>query len=538
MGAGAAAAVAGGTAFALRGSNSHGRREGNDPKTLNRGNGAEPDSLDPHKALGGNWENNIIGDMFVGLMTEDAVGNPIFGAASAYKASADGRVYRFRIRDHKWSDGVPVSADDFVFSFRRVLDPKTASQYAALLYPIQNAEAVNGGKLSPDRLGVRALDDKTLEIAFDFQVPYIAQLMTNMATFAVPRHVVERHGDKWLRPETAVTNGPYLLKEWVPNDRIQLARNPYFYDAAAVRIENVLYYPTQDYAAALKRFRAGEFDLTNAVPAQEIDWLRANLPNVLHLTPYILSQYVQFNMRRKPFDDVRVRAALSLAIDREIITGRVMRAGEKPAYAYIPPDMPQYPGKAQVAFKAMPMAQRIAKAKDLLKDAGFGPSNPLAFDYNFQNQTDARLTAVALQSMWKEIGAQVRLAPAESQVHYNLLSKQNFTVAWAGWVADYRDAKDYLFIWQSSSRDMNYGQYSNPKFDALVEKSDNERDPAVRARLLEQAEQVLLGDVALAPVYFGVSRNLVSTQVQGWVDNDINVNRTRYLRLDRSRLTA
>jgi oligopeptide transport system substrate-binding protein len=538
VGAGAAAAVAGGTAFALRGSGSHARREGSDPKTLNRGNGAEPDSLDPHKALGGNWENNIIGDMFLGLMTEDAAGNPIFGAAESYHASAGGLTYTFRIRDHKWSDGVPVTADDFVFSFRRVLDPKTASIYAAILYPIRNAHAVNSGKMALDQLGVRAIDRRTLEIAFDFQVPYIAQLLTNLAAFAVPQHAVERYGSKWLRPGTAVTNGPYVLKEWVPNDRIRLSRNPHFYDAAQVRIENVNYYPTQDYAAALKRFRAGEFDLTNAVPAQEIDWLRANLPTVLHLTPYILTQYIQFNFKRKPFDDVRVRAALSLAIDREIITGRVMRAGEKPAYAYVPPDMPQYPARAHLPFKPMPMAQRILRAKELLKDAGFGPDNPLSFDYNFQNQTDARLTAVALQSMWKEIGVQVRLAPAESQVHYNLLSKQAFTVAWAGWVADYRDAKDYLFIWQSTSRDMNYGQYSNPKFDALVAKSDDERNAAARARLLVQAEQLLLDDVAMAPVYFGVSRNLVSTQVKGWIDNDINVNRSRYLSLDRSRLSA
>lgn len=535
IGGGATMALAGGAAFALRDSGVHHPMVSS--KTLNRGNGAEPDSLDPHKAQGA-WEMNIIGDMFMGLMTEDAAGNPIPGAAESYRASADGLTYTFRLRDHVWSDGAAVTAHDFVFAFRRVLDPKTAAQYASILYPVRNAERVNAGKLPVDQVGIRALDDRTLVISFEFQVPYIAELLTHIAAYAVPRHVVERHGEAWLRPENIATNGPYILAEWIPNDHIRLRKNPYFYDAKNVRIENVVYYPTQDYGAALKRFRAGEFDLTNNVPSQEIDWLRSNLPSVLRISPFILSQYVQFNLLRKPFDDVRVRTALSLGIDREIIASRVMRAGERPAYAYIPPHLPRYPGKAQVPFRGMPMAQRVAKAKALLKAAGFGPGNALSFEYSFQNQTDARLVAVALQAMWKDIGVETRLAPAESQVHYNSMRRQNYTVAWSGWIADYRDAKNYLFIWQTSGGDMNVGKYSNPNFDSLVARSDSERDPVIRARMLQDAEQMLLDDAALAPVYFGVSRALVSPQVKGWIGNDVNVNHSRYLWLDRKQPIA
>src|ERR1700734_1212230 len=210
IGAGTAVVVAGGTSFALRGGPQT-RHTVVDSKTLNRGNRAEPDSLDPHKA-DGNWEYNIIADMFTGLITEDAAGNPMPGAALGYSVSPDGFVYTFKLREHKWSDGVAVTAHDYVFSFRRILDPKTAAQYAAILYPIRNAEAVASGKLPPDQVGVRAIDDHTLEITFHIQVPYIAQLLTHFTTFAVPQHVVEKYGDAWIQPGNAVSNGPYVLQ--------------------------------------------------------------------------------------------------------------------------------------------------------------------------------------------------------------------------------------------------------------------------------------------------------------------------------------
>ncbi len=247
---------------------------------------------------------------------------------------------------------------------------------------------------------------------------------------------------------------------------------------------------------------------------------------------------MQFNLTRKPFGDVRVRKALSLAIDREIIAGRVMRAGEKPAYAFVPPNMPGYPGKPKADFAGMPMGARLAQARALLKAAGFGPGNPLAFDYNFQNQTDAKLVAVALQAMWNDVGCNVSLAPSEIQVHYNLLRKQEFAAAWAGWSADYRDAKNYLMLWETSANDLNFGRYSSPKYDALMAQSDAERDPDVRARFLESAEQTALDDVAFAPVYFDVSRNLVSAAVKGWIPNPVNMNRSRFISLDRTQTSV
>jgi oligopeptide transport system substrate-binding protein len=537
--AGGAVAVVGLGAFALKGGTGPSLiLSSGDGKTLSRGNGAEPDTLDPHKAQG-QWEYNIVGDMFVGLMTEDAAGNPMFGAATSYTASPDGLTYTFKLRDHTWSDGVKVTAQDYVYSFRRIGDPKFAAQYVSILYPVKNMQAAAEGKVSVDQIGVRAVDDRTLEIQFHFQVPYLAQLLTHFTTFAVPRHVVQKYGDAWVRPENIVTNGPYVLKQWVPNDHIELVRNPRFYDHGNVKIERVLYYPTQDTEAALKRFRNGELDLiTDGLPPQKIDWLKANLGRELRLSPFILSQYVQFNFHRKPFDDVRVRKALALAIDREILCSRVQRAGEQPAYALIPPGMGDYPGQARVDFRGSPMAARIAEAKALLAEAGYGPNNPLAFDYSMIMTTEIKLVSVALQEMWKQAGVSARLAPSETQVHYASLRRHDFDVAWSGWVADYRDPKNYLFLFQSSTTDMNYGLYANPKFDALVAQSDDMRDAKTRGQVLQEAEQTLLDDAAIAPVYFGVTRDLVSPQVEGWISNNINTNRTRFLKLDRGVTTV
>jgi oligopeptide transport system substrate-binding protein len=532
MGAATTAAVVGGAAFALRGQGA-GHHAIFDNKTLNRGNGAEPDSLDPHKAQG-NWEGNIIGDMFIGLMTEDIASNPIPGTATSYSASPDGLVYTFTLRDHFWSDGKPVTAHDYVFSLRRIMDPKTAGQYATILYAIKNAEAVNGGRLPLSALGARAIDDKTLEISFNVEVPYIAQLLTHFSSFAVPQHVVEKHGDRWLDPANIVVNGPYILKEWIASDHVLLVKNPHFYDAKNVIIEKVYYYPTPDYSAALKRFRAGELDTNNAVPSQEIDWVRTNLPHSLRVTPWMATEYLQFNVLRKPFNDVRVRKAVSMAIDREIIATRVMRGGERAAYEFVPPDMPGYPGKAHCDFQFTPMNVRIEQAKALLAQAGYNENNPLTFDYNFQDQTDRRLVAVALQSMWKDIGAQVRLAAAETPVHYNLMRKQEFFVAAAGWSSDYRDAKDWLMLWQTVSRDMNYGRYSNPKYDSLIDQSDRTADLVRRGILLQEAEQITLDDVAYAPVFHNTLRMLISPEVKGWINNNLGINRSRYLSLDRA----
>ncbi len=509
-----------------------------DAKTLNRGNGAEPDTLDPHKAQG-QWENNIIGDMFIGLMTEDSAANAVFGAAESYSVSDDGLTYRFKIRDHSWSDGVPVTAHDFEYSFRRIANPKFAAQYVSILYPIRNMQAVSTGEMPPRP--ARRARDRRQDVGDP--VPFRGALyrpaphpLHDLRGAQARRREIRRPVDA---PREHRGQRPVHAQAVASNDHVRLEKNPRFYDAAKVKIEHVTFYPTQDSEAALKRVRGGDFDLlTDSLPPQKIDWLRDNMANELRLWPFILSQYVQFNVRRKPFDDIRVRQALSLAIDREIMCNKVERAGEQPAYALIPPGLPFYPGNAHVRFHAMPMAARLEKAKALLAEAGYGPHNPLSFDYAMIMTTETKLISVALQEMWRHAGVNVRLTPSETQVHYAVLRKHDFDVAWAGWVADYRDPKNYLYLFQASTSDMNYGGYVNPKFESLVAQSDNIRDAHARAAVLGQAEQILLDDVAIAPVYFGVTRDLVSPQVRGWISNNVNINRTRYLSLDRSVTTV
>jgi oligopeptide transport system substrate-binding protein len=508
-----------------------------DARTLNRGNGAEPDTIDPHKASA-NYENNIIGDMFIGLMTDAPDGSAIPGAAESFTASADGLVYTFKLRPHSWSDGRPVTAHDFVFSYRRMADPRTAAQYVSILYPMKNMAEAAAGKASLESIGARALDDSTLELTFLYQVPYIREFLTHYATFAVPQHVVEKYGEAWTRAGNIVGNGPYVLKEWIPNDHIRLVKNPLFFDADKVAIGTVNYFPTQDSSAALKRFRAGEYDLvTDSVPPQQINWLKQNMPNDLRLSPYTLAQYVQFNLTRKPFNDQRVRQALSLAMYREILTEKVLRAGETPAYAFIPSGMPGYSG-AEITFRHEPMAHRVARARALLAEVGYGPDNPLTFRLNISGATESHQIGVALQGMWNDIGVKAAIDAYDSQIHYNMLRKRDFDATWAGWIADYRDPKNYLMLFETETTDLNYGGYSNPKFDALVAASDHERDAGAREILLRQAEQILLDDVAIAPGDFGVTRNLVSHQVKGFVANNVNIHRTRFMSLDRADRTA
>ncbi|NWH08632.1 MAG: peptide ABC transporter substrate-binding protein [Alphaproteobacteria bacterium] len=496
---------------------------------LHRGNNSEPDTLDPHKASG-QWENNIISDMFVGLMTFDPKGQPILGAAESYEVSPDGLTYIFKIREgHLWSDGVPVTADDFVFSLRRINDPQTAAQYASITFVVKNAEAVNAGRLPLDAIGARAIDAQTLEITLEHPAPFFPQLLTHYTMYPVPEHVVEAVGERWTKPGVMVSNGAYVLAQWNPNDVVRLVKNPHFYDAAEVSIDEVNFYPIQDVEATLKRFRAGELDTANNFPRTQLPWLLANLPAETHVAPFILSMYVAFNTTRPPFDDMRVRQALGLAIDREFIVSRVLNAGETASYALVPTGIVNYPATAQLRYKDVPLAERMERAKALLAEAGYGPNNPLRARFSIQNNADNKRLGVALQDSWRQIGAAIEFDFTESKVHYNNLRQQNYDFAWAGWIADYNDAKNYLYLGETRSAEMNYMKWSNATYDQLIQEADATADLTLRAQIMSRAEQILLDEAPMVPVYYGTSRNLVQSYIAGWEDNPVDVHRTRFL---------
>ncbi len=498
-------------------------------RILHRGNTAEPYSLDPHKASG-TWENNIIGDMFVGLFTENAEGDPIPGMAEEWLVSDDGLVWTFTLREAQWSDGEPVTAGDFVFAMRRILNPDTLAQYASLLYLIENAEAVNGGA-SPETLGVRAIDDRTLEIRLEHPAPYLPGLLTHYTSFPVPAHVVAEHGDRWIRPENVQVNGPYRLVEWRTNDYVRVVRNELFFDNDNVCLDEIFYYPTNDANTAERRVRNGELDLNNEFPGQRIDFFRSEIPDYVQVSPALNTAYLSFNTLNPPFDDPRVRQALAMAVDNEFIVNEILQAGQIPAHAIVPPGIANYGGEARSSWADTPIAERRAEARRLLEEAGFGPDNPLRFEYTHRNTADNPRVAPVLRDDWSQIADWVRadIAGIETQTHYQNLRARNFQVGDAGWVADYNDAQNYLFLFESRTAELNYASYNSPEYDRLLREANLELDLEQRAEILAQAEQLLLDDAPIAPLWFQVNKSLVNPRVTGWVENPVRVNRSRYL---------
>jgi oligopeptide transport system substrate-binding protein len=500
-----------------------------DGKVLRRGNGSEPYSLDPHRTTGV-WESHIIGDMLIGLYTEDVNAQPIFGAAQSAETSEDGLTWTFKIRPHTWSDGTPVSAEDFVFAYRRILDPKTAAQYANVLYPIKNAQKVNKGSLAVAQLGVKAPDASTLVIELEHPAPYLPQLLTHHTAAPLPRGLVQKVGNDWTKPGTMVSNGPYVLTEWRPHDHVKLVKNPKFYDATNVKIDEVFYYPIEDDLAALKRYRAGELDTNERWPLTEHKWLRENIPNEARTSTVLWVSYTSFNMTRKPFDDARVRRGLAMAIDRQAILNDVFFGayGEE-ALTLLPPGTANVDLSAKVDWAGKPMEERKAEARKLLAAAGFGPEKPLKFTYNYINFPDNKRAAVAMQAMWKDVGAMAELSPTEPKVHYRLLETKSFDAAQDAWSFDYNDARNALFLWESTTIELNSSAYHSAAFDTLLQRADAEKDLSARGQLLGQATGILLKDLPAVPQFFPFYRPLVKSYVLNWMNNPRQINRTRWL---------
>jgi oligopeptide transport system substrate-binding protein len=497
------------------------------------GNGSEPISLDPPKTTG-TWESRILGDLFVGLTQDDPEGRAIPGMAKSWDVSPDGKIWTFHLRDANWSDGVPVTADDFVFAFRRLMDPATASEYAYLLYFIHNAQPVNEGRAPLTALGVRAVDPHTFEMTLDHPAPYLPEILKHQITFPVPKHVVDRWGDAWLQPAHYVSNGPYKLVSWKLGDRIVAVKNPEFYDAASVCIDKVDYYPTADPVAAERRVRRGELDSSSDIQSNRVAFLRqpGQMPAYVRVHTYLGVGYLVFNTKSKDVPalaDKRVRLALSMALDRAFITRKLQRAGQVPAYAMVPPGTANYQGPPPPAWASWPLEKRQAEARRLLAEAGFGPGHPLRFEYKHGNTPESMLTAPAIQADWAAIGAEVTLAEDDTQILYQDLRIRNFQVSSAAWIADYNDATSFLQLEQSQTGAQNYGDYNNPAYDALLAKADNEPDAKIRAGYLARAEKMMLDDVAVAPTSYVVNKNLVSPQITGWVDNLTDWHRTRFL---------
>ena len=502
---------------------------------LEYGNNSEPQTLDPHKANLVD-EASIISDLMMGLTTDAPDASPMPGAATHWETTPDGLVWTFHLREAKWSDGVPVTADDFVFGLQRALDPKTASIYAYLLYLLKNGQAVNEGKAPLGALGVRALDPRTVEITLEHPAPYLPEMLKHQSFYPAPKHVVEKYGDDWVRPGRYVSNGPYRLVAWRLGDHISVEKNPHFWEADKVCLDRVNYYPTPDVVTAERRVARGELDLNTRFQSNRYPRLQQTMPGYARTGVALAVSYLSFNTRDvAAFKDVRVRRALSMAVDREFITEKLLRAGQEPAYSFVPPITAGHvqTDGPRLRWAGMPYAERQAEARRLLAEAGFTAQRPLRITITSANNTDTLLLMEAVQADWRAVGVEVKLEQNEAGVAFAAYRNRAFQVGSMSWFADFNDPTTFLGLFKSDTGAQNYGDYKNPAYDALLLAADNEPDLERRARILAEAEQLVLDDEATIPIFFVVNRNLVSPRVTGWVDNPPNYHRTRWLCLDR-----
>jgi oligopeptide transport system substrate-binding protein len=498
-------------------------------RCLEYGNSSEPSTLDPHLASSVE-EIRLIGDLMMGLTTDGPRSEPLPGMAERWTTSPDGLTWTFHLRQAAWSDGRPVTADDFVFGLRRVLDPKTGAPNAFLVQLLLNGRAVSEGKAPLSAAGVRALDQRTLELTLEHPAPYLPEVLKHPAFYPAPRHVVEREGEAWTRPGRHVGNGPFKLIEWRLGDKVTVAKNPHFFDAKGVCLDRINYYPTVDVVSAERRVQSGELDLNTGFQSNRIERLRSQMPGYVRTHVALATVYMSFNRRDVPaLKDIRVRRALSESVDREFITGKLLRAGQAPAYAFVPPVTRGRQPNVSVAWAAKPLEVRQAEARALLAAAGYGPQRPLRIELKGSNNPETALLMEAVQADWRAIGVEAKVALYEHAVALAAFRNRDFQVGVMNWYADFNDPMNFLSILKSDTGAQNYGEYSNPAFDALLEAADREPQASRRAEILARAEQTMLSDEAMIPVYYLVNRALVSPKVTGWTDNPENFHRARWL---------
>ncbi|EKW1653340.1 oligopeptide ABC transporter substrate-binding protein OppA [Citrobacter freundii] len=490
-------------------------------QTLVRNNGSEVQSLDPHK-IEGVPESNINRDLFEGLLISDVDGKPSPGVAEKWE-NKDFKVWTFHLRkDAKWSDGTPVTAQDFVYSWQRLANPNTASPYASYLQygHIVNIDDIIAGKKPITDLGVKALDDHTFEVTLSEPVPYFYKLLVHSSVSPVPRAAVEKFGEKWTQPANIITNGAYKLKDWVVNERIVLERNTNYWDNAKTVINQVTYLPISSEVTDVNRYRSGEIDMTyNNMPIELFQKLKKEIPNEVHVDPYLCTYYYEINNQKAPFNDVRVRTALKLALDRDIIVNKVKNQGDLPAYSFTPPYTDGAKLVEPVWFK-WSQEKRNEEAKKLLAEAGYTAEKPLTFDLLYNTSDLHKKLAIAAASIWKKnLGANVKLENQEWKTFLDTRHQGNYDVSRAGWCADYNEPTSFLNMVLSDSSN-NTVHYKSPAFDKLIADTLKVTDEAQRSELYSKAEQQLDKDSAIVPVYYYVNARLVKPWVGGYSGKD------------------
>ncbi|MDH4985823.1 peptide ABC transporter substrate-binding protein [Aminobacter anthyllidis] len=495
----------------------------------NRGAAADPESLDPHKTST-TYEANLMRDLFQGLVMQDAKAELIPGAAESWTVSDDGKTYTFKMRaGATWSDGSPVTAEDFVYSWHRLQDPATAAEYASMLYPVVGAEEFNTGKGKAEGMGIKAVDANTLEVTLKNPTPYFLEMLSHQATYPVNKANVEKFGADWLKPGNMVSNGAYTLSEFVPNDHITLVKNPKFYDAANVKIDKVNYIPNEDRSAAMKRYEAGELDSYEDIPTEQLADLKAKFGNEIHVAPYLGTYYYAVKTDKAPWDNVKLRNAISEAIDRDFLAEKVWGNSMSPGYSMVPPGIEGYKS-SMAAFAEKSQIDREDEARKVLEELGYTPEKPLKMEIRYNTSENHKNTAVAIQEQLKPLGVEVTLVNTDTKTHYgHLEQKGDYDVARAAWIADYKDPETFLGISRKASGN-NYSLFNNADYEKLMDEAAAAGgDPAKRMELLSQAEKVLVDNVGNIPLLYYNFKYVVSPKLAGYEDNVMDVHPTRFI---------
>ena len=500
---------------------------------LHIGNGDEPRELDPH-VVTGSIEHNLCMALLEGLLGLHPENlNVVPGVARAWRVSEDGRTYTFHLREGaKWSNGDPVTAADFVYSWRRALLPALANNYAYMLYYIRDAERFHQGEITDfSQVGVTAPDDLTLVVELDNPTPFFLQLLTHMSYFPVHQATIEafgapdERGTRWTRPGNHVGNGPFKLKEWVLNRSIVVEKNEHYWDADNVKLNRIVFYPIQNVTTEERMFRAGQLHITGNTPVDKIAHYRQERPETLKIFPFFSTYYYLFNTTAAPLDRVKVRQALAMSIDRQQVVEKITKAGELPAFSYTPPEVNGYVARPGLRYD-------VERAGALLAEAGYPDGAgfpPVELMYN--TSEGHRRIAIAIQQMWKTgLNIDVTLVNQDWKVYLDKRDAKDYQVARAGWIGDYLDPNTFLDMYTTNSGNNDTG-WSNRRYDALIARAGATTDQERRFALFRDAESILMAELPIMPIYTYMSKALVSPDVRGWHPNILDIHPFKYISL-------
>jgi len=505
---------------------------GNREQILHRGIGSEPKDLDPHMVTG-ITEFNVIIALLEGLVSQNPADlSPVPGVAGKWESSTNGLVHTFYLRKNaKWSNGDPVTAHDFLFSFKRCLSPKLGAPYAYMLYCLKNAEAYNKGSITDFSLvGAKATDDYTLELTLASPTPYLLALLAHHSWFPVHPPTLRKFGEeqpdsKWTKAGNFVGNGPFNLKTWEPDKQIVVNKSQTYWDKDAVRLKEIHFYPIGDHKAEERSFQAGQLHVTENLPLDRVDYYRKQNAGSLRLDPYLGTYFYIFNVTRPPFDNVKIRQALNMAVDRKKLVEYVTKGGEAVALSFTPPGAAGYTCRTR-------LTEDVTKAKQLLAEAGYPDGKGFPKTQLLYNTSDANVRiAEAVQQMWKTaINIDIELINMEFKVCVAAMDEKNYDIARMSWIGDYVDPNSFLDMW-ITGRGNNRTGWSNKEYDWLLSEAAQAIDKNTRYELLQQAEQILMTEMPIIPLYFYRTKHLVNPSVQGWDPNILDIHPYKHVYL-------